>query len=155
MRLRLIILGVGALLISSPAWAADHWQSCEDAFEAGTAITTNPLPLDPQQGTPRCFDTNGTANSNLVDGRRCTYLDVQVHSPDGATPANVAVTFFICPTASTTNCVGITGINNQTSTWPNSFYAPFGYVDVVTNTGNDDIRTLVSCVDEGNERRRP
>lgn len=151
--LRSILVGVGVLLISATAHAADHWQYCKDAFEAGTAVSTT-IQLDPGQAEAWCFDTNGTANSGLIDARACEYLDVQVHSPDGGDPANIAVTFFVCDRASTTNCTGITGIDNAVSTWPNSFSAQYGYVDVVTNTGSDDVRTLVQCYDS-TQRKDP
>ena len=151
--LRSIIVGIGVLLISSVAQAADHWQRCKDAFEAGTAVT-GPIRLDPGQAEAWCFDTNGTTNSTLVDARACEYIDVQVHSPDGATPGDVAVTFFLCSRADTTNCSGFTGMTTTPTTWPNSFSAQYGYVDVVTNTDSDDVRTLVQCFD-GIQRKKP
>jgi len=157
--LRSIIVGVGVLLISTAVQAADHWQRCKQAFEAGTAITAKTLPeptieLDPGDAEAWCFDTNGTAESPLISGRACEYIDVQVYSPDGGDPATIATTFYSCDAPEKTNCAARTDIDNSPTTWPSSFSIQYGYVKVVTNTNSDDVRTMVQCF-APNEAKKP
>lgn len=157
--LRPIIVAVGVLLIASPTWAADHWQRCKDAFEAGTAVTQNPLVLSSDDKESWCFDSNGTAEGNMVDGRECEYVDVKVHCADATggacAPVDIAVTWNICPTNSKTTCAasitstGVTGIDHQVTTWPNSFSMQYGYPDIITNTNSDDLRTEIRCYKVG------
>jgi len=162
--LRSIIVGVGVLLISTAVQAADHWQRCKQAFEAGTAITAKTLPeptieLDPGDAEAWCFDTNASGgdlpkSSPMISARGCEYLDVQVYSPDGGDPSNIAVSFFLCDAPDTTNCVAVDGIDNEVTTWPNSFSTQYGYVQLTQNAAGDDVRTLVQCFD-GQSRKKP
>ena len=157
------IIPVLCLFLAGQAYAAaDAWQSCDKGFEGATDLGSPTMSSGGFIGGRKqvCYDTNGTADSQLLKATRCDNIDIKLYNmTDGDPATNVSVIPRACPdlvdqdpdtagnqATDTTNCEPIvadlaTATNNEALG-----YKPGAvFIDVVTNTDSDALRVEVWC----------
>ncbi len=160
-----ILVGVAfaaLIAIGAPAFADDHWQSCGPGFEAGAEISLNQRVLKSALVGGRkelCYDTNGTADSPLLNVASCDQVDIKLYNlTDGAPETNLSVIPRACPSAtdqensagiqatSTTTCEPIVAdLSSATNQEALGYGGSYLFIDMVTNTNSDAVRVMVRC----------
>lgn len=145
---RLLLL-TALLLFAFPALAADNWQDCSADHEAGREITSPLLQPAPMGPSSLCYDTDGTANSSVVNVASCDHVDVLLFNlTDGST--DVGAQYMNCGTTAGTNCWVTENVtlDGDPATDTEAIYgvgSQYGYINVTVNTTTDDLRVLVRC----------
>jgi hypothetical protein len=165
-RYALIALALVALLPATAFAGADEWQSCNKGFEAGDSAGSPAILKSPRLGgldqrRSMCFDTNGTANSALLDVSGCGNIDVQLYNMDDGDNSTTALTIHRCPDAIDQDSVTagnqatdvdqcepvVANITLETGAELLGYATDYIFVVTTTNTGSDDIRVMVRCND--------
>jgi hypothetical protein len=150
--MKLVYTIVAALMLwATPSFAADHWQACNLGFEAGTALDSTRLFLrSVLVGGPKsyCYDTNGTADSPMINTESCDQIDVKLFNFTDGAFADLSVIPRACPTDAVdgTACEPIVSdLATATSEEIQGYGGSYIYMDWVTNTNSDNARIMVRC----------
>lgn len=151
------------LLFAGSAYgAADALQACDKGFEGGTDFGSPTMASGGFIGGKKqiCYDTNGTADSQLIKATRCDNVDIKLYNmTDGDTATNVSVIPRACPdlkdqdpdtagiqATDTTNCEPIVADLATATNSEALGYKPGAlFIDVVTNTDSDALRVELWC----------
>lgn len=154
--MRLLVGAAFAALIAigAPAFAADHWQDCASAHEAGAEITGNRLVLKSSvvRGGIKtiCYDTDGAVDSPLLNLVSCQEVDVTIFNmtsgqdvvateeeADWEECATDSASDNHCQLVGSTLTAGNLSHQGRGQSW--------GFVNNITNANTNDIRVMVRC----------